>query len=840
MEIEKDELFSLAEKYVETTGVSLFLTGKAGTGKTTFLRYITRTTAKRFVVLAPTGVAAINAGGSTIHSFFQLPLCPYLPDVKELVTEYQMPDKFRSLRRERARIIRTLDLLIIDEISMVRADLLDAVDMMLRRYRRHDQPFGGVQLLMIGDAQQLSPVVAPGEKQYLAQVYDSPYFFSSKALRSLHYVTLELSKVYRQKDADFLEILNSIRENAVTPAVLAKLNSRVGGDLMADGAAGEGAADGSAGSASASAASAGRSSASASAASAGRSSAPASAAEPIRLVTHNVQANEYNLRKMNALPMEFVSFTADVEGEFPENSFPAEQLLSLKVEAQVMFVRNASDGSYYNGRIGRVSSIENGASDTSAECVRNLDNAIVTVEFDDGSSVVVEPVTWENVQYELDGESGDILPNVVGTFRQLPLRAAWAITIHKSQGLTFDRVVIDAGAAFAFGQVYVALSRCRSLEGVSLETPVRPSVIYSDQAVSAFNAQMPQLEGVRAELQPAALRYLYDQLRDIFDFGDLLSLLRLLNKAWAPSLQKLYPSVTSDLREALLKLGDAEQVAAKFRRQLSQLERAECAEGTGISVAAGTSASAASSSTCASSAMESSSLSEATQQRLSKASEYFLPLMEALRRTCVLAFTSEIDAQTTKKLVKEASGDALTQLEIRCKAMEAILGGGFRLDEYSRIRTKCLLDDHKGVSRKRRVRKGELERMAGGVHGGAAGQGSAAHGGVHAGAAGQSGVPVHGASGQGGASADGSLNMTGAEALEVNEELRERLMEWRSAQFKKDNVPAYKIMHQSTLMEIATLVPTSPLELLKVNGFGEKSFQKYGDAVLAICREFKA
>lgn len=817
MEIEKDELFSLAEKYVETTGVSLFLTGKAGTGKTTFLRYITQSTSKRFVVLAPTGVAAINAGGSTIHSFFQLPLCPYLPDVKELVTEYQMPDKFRSLRRERARIIRTLDLLIIDEISMVRADLLDAVDMMLRRYRRHDQPFGGVQLLMIGDAQQLSPVVAPGEKQYLAQVYNSPYFFSSKALRSLHYVTLELSKVYRQKDADFLEILNSIRENAVTPEILGKLNSRVGVDLMADGAAGEGAADGSAGSASASAASA------------GRSSASASAAEPIRLVTHNAQANEYNLRKMNALPTEFVSFTADVEGEFPENSFPAEQLLSLKVGAQVMFVRNASDGSYYNGRIGRVSSIENGASDTSAESLKNLDNAIVTVEFDDGSTVVVEPVKWENVQYVLDDESGDILPNVVGSFRQLPLRAAWAITIHKSQGLTFDRVVIDAGAAFAFGQVYVALSRCRSLEGVSLETPVRPSVIYSDQAVSAFNAQMPQLDGVRAELQPAALRYLYDQLRDIFDFGEQLSLLRLLNKAWAPSLQKLYPSVTSDLREALLKLGDAEQVAAKFRRQLSQLERAECAEGTGISVAAGTSASAASSGSSAPAAMESSSLSEATQQRLSKASEYFLPLMEALRRTCVLAFTSEIDAQTTKKLVKEASGDALTQLEIRCKAMEAILGGGFRLDEYSRIRTKCLLDDHKGVSRKRRVRKGELERMAGGVHGGAAGQGSAAHGGVHA-----------GASGQGGASADGSLNMTGAEALEVNEELRERLMEWRSAQFKKDNVPAYKIMHQSTLMEIATLVPTSPLELLKVNGFGEKSFQKYGDAVLAICREFKA
>ena len=200
MDMEKDEIFETAERYVKATGRSVFLTGKAGTGKTTFLKYITETTAKRFVVLAPTGVAAINAGGSTIHSFFQLPLCPYLPDVKELITEYQMPERYRSLRRERAKIIRTLDLLIIDEISMVRADLLDAVDMTLRKYRRNDSPFGGVQLLMIGDAQQLSPVVKENERQYMSQVYPSPYFFHSKALSRLSYVTIELQKVHRQDD----------------------------------------------------------------------------------------------------------------------------------------------------------------------------------------------------------------------------------------------------------------------------------------------------------------------------------------------------------------------------------------------------------------------------------------------------------------------------------------------------------------------------------------------------------------------------------------------------------------------------------------------------------------
>ena len=217
----------MAERYVNCTGRSVFLTGKAGTGKTTFLKYIAQSTMKRFVILAPTGVAAINAGGSTIHSFFQLPLCPYLPDVKELITEYQTPEKFRSLRKERQKIIRTLDLLIIDEISMVRADILDAVDMTLRRYRHNDLPFGGVQLLMIGDAQQLSPVVKEDERQYMQQVYQSPYFFHSKALKKLSYITIELREVYRQKDKGFLDILNAVRENRVTSALLDTLNSRL-------------------------------------------------------------------------------------------------------------------------------------------------------------------------------------------------------------------------------------------------------------------------------------------------------------------------------------------------------------------------------------------------------------------------------------------------------------------------------------------------------------------------------------------------------------------------------------------------------------------------------------
>ena len=372
--MEKDEIFKLAERYVEATGRSVFLTGKAGTGKTTFLRHITQTTGKRFVVLAPTGVAAINAGGSTIHSFFQLPLCPYLPDVKELVTEYQMPERYRSLRKERIKIIRTLDLLIIDEISMVRADLMDAMDMTLRKYRHNDKPFGGVQLLMIGDAQQLSPVVKENERQYISQVYQSPYFFHSKALQSLSYVTIELQKVYRQQDQDFVNILNGIRENNPTAEIQRSLNSRVNAFENSD--------------------------------------------DVIRLTTHNAQAEKVNSMKLDELPGEAKTFGAEIEGEFPENSYPADEVLTLKKGAQVMFIRNDSEAGFYNGKIGKVSEIKA--------------NGQVTVTDSDGLDIIVSHAEWTNSQYVLDDKSGEIQQSVVGTFKQLPLRIAWAITIHKS------------------------------------------------------------------------------------------------------------------------------------------------------------------------------------------------------------------------------------------------------------------------------------------------------------------------------------------------------------------------------------------------------------------------
>ena len=698
--MEKDKIFETAERFVKWTGRSVFLTGKAGTGKTTFLRYMTETVGKRFVVLAPTGVAAINAGGSTIHSFFQLPLCPYLPDVKELVTEYQMPEKYRSLKKERVKIIRTLDLLIIDEISMVRADLLDAVDMTLRRYRRNDKPFGGVQLLMIGDAQQLSPVVRENERHYMAQVYPSPYFFHSKALQKLDYVTIELQKVHRQKDERFLEILNAIRENRTDQKTLDSLNARVNAFSGND------------------------------------------EEEVIRLTTHNAQADEVNARKLAELPGEAYEFAADIDGDFPENIYPADEVLTLKKGAQVMFIRNDSNGEYYNGKIGKIEEIGPGG--------------VVSVADSDGGLVTVAPVDWENSQYVLDEETKEIRQSIAGTFRQIPLRIAWAITIHKSQGLTFDKVIIDAGAAFAFGQVYVALSRCRSLEGISLDTPVRSSSIYSDMHVADFNASMPSAESVLERLGDEEKAYHFNLLREVFDLESLCIRLGLLKKLWREHLSELYSSEYQNLMQRIDKAEEARKTADAFRAQITRIEAAR---------------------------MENDSF---LNERLKKASEYFLPVIEDIRSWIIKVSCLEIDNKEVKKKVKEASDEAMICLDILFRTLELIQAYGFVAENYNRIKTDCVLED-RSRTRTRKLKK--IERQT-------------------------------------------------DEPGTVNEHLRERLQEWRMQRFKKDNVPAYTIMHQSTLMDIAALVPKTKAELLRIKGFGDAKFAKYGEEILEITKEF--
>ena len=458
--MENNEL-KAAWDFVEKTGRSVFLTGKAGTGKTTFLRDVVRNSSKRVVVVAPTGIAAINAGGVTIHSFFQLPLHPFIPGVK-------MESKF-AFSKEKRSIIRTIDILVIDEISMVRSDLLDAVDSVLRRFRDRTRPFGGVQLLMIGDLQQLTPVVTDEEASLLSQYYKTPYFFGSHALEKIDYVTIELKKVYRQQDEAFISILNAVRSGRPSADVMRELNARYIPDFTPDPEEGY-----------------------------------------IRLATHNNTANSYNEQQLEQLEGPLHSFHAEISGAFPEYSYPTELQLDLKEGAQVMFVKNdpSSEKRYYNGKIGHV--------------VEFLEDMILVKCPDDDEVIAVEPLEWENSKYVINEQTQEMETEVQGVFRQYPLRLAWAITIHKSQGLTFDKAIIDAAASFASGQVYVALSRCRTLEGMVLATPLRQSAVMTDLLVEdyiqvqekAATESLSRLESIKEE-------YFSQLLGDMFDFRNL-------------------------------------------------------------------------------------------------------------------------------------------------------------------------------------------------------------------------------------------------------------------------------------------------------------------------------
>ena len=451
----------MAWDFVEHTGRSIFLTGKAGTGKTTFLKTVVEHSSKRCIVVAPTGVAAINAGGMTIHSFFQLPFSPFVPNA-------QIKSKF-DFGKEKRKIISSLDLLIIDEISMVRSDLLDAIDSVLRRFRDRYKPFGGVQLLMIGDLQQLTPVVTPEDERMLAPYYDTPYFFGSKALAQIDYVTIQLEMVYRQQDDIFLALLNHIREGQPTAEDLQLLNSRCQPTFI-----------------------------------------PKSEEGYIRLTTHNQMANHYNESELQKLPGHPYTYHARIDGTFPEYSYPTAETLTLKVGAQVMFVKNDPSGShrYFNGRIGHVTYAD--------------ESRLEVFCPGDAEAIEVEPLEWENSRYTLNPETREIESEVLGKFSQLPLRLAWAITIHKSQGLTFERAIIDASLSFAPGQVYVALSRCKTLEGLVLASRIEPQAIINDERVDSYISH--QEEAARQSIEQLPMlkdeyyRYL---LMELFDFKDI-------------------------------------------------------------------------------------------------------------------------------------------------------------------------------------------------------------------------------------------------------------------------------------------------------------------------------
>lgn len=623
MDTVPNKQLQLATDFVRYTDKNLFLTGKAGTGKTTFLKNLKVHTFKRMVVVAPTGVAAINAGGVTIHSFFQLPFGPQVPDNSRQnhADAGSKAARYQRFNREKINIIKSLDLLVIDEISMVRADLLDAIDQVLRRYRNRLKPFGGVQLLMIGDLQQLAPIARDQDWELLRQYYDSVFFFSSRALQQTDYVSIELQHIYRQRDAVFIKLLNKVRENNLDAEAVDLLNQRFKPGFE-----------------------------------------PAEDEGYITLTTHNYQARDINERKLNAIKGKSHQFKATVSGDFPENTYPTDETLTLKEGAQVMFIKNDPSPvkEFYNGKIGKLIRIE--------------DDGLVVQCPGEEWPITVVPLEWQNCRYALDDKSQEITETIVGTFKQYPLRLAWAVTIHKSQGLTFEKAIIDAQAAFAHGQVYVALSRCVSYEGMVLSSRINRYAIKNDGSVSQFVRNVSENQPDENKLEEAMLEYERSLLMELYDFKPMLWHVKALLKTIYEHKQVMGDVMLKHFKaiEAQLKT-DFIDVAEKFMHQLNAL----LAENPHI---------------------EKNTL---LQQRIKKASGYFAP------RFSSLAFAESPALETENKAIRKAYQAAFDRLmadaQVKKSCLESCING-FVLSSYLETRAKAAIEKPE-VKRKARPRE---------------------------------------------------------------------------------------------------------------------------------------
>lgn len=597
---------ALAREIIENTDTNLFLTGKAGTGKTTFLRHLRSESPKRMVVLAPTGIAAINAGGVTIHSFFQLSFAPFVPGSR-------YPNEGFKMTRQKLRLIRSIDLLVIDEVSMVRADLLDAVDATLRRYRDHAHPFGGVQLLLIGDLQQLAPVVKEEEWAMLGQYYDSPFFFASKALQQTNYATIELKTVYRQSDEHFLLLLNAIREGKADEKTLLQLNSRC---LPAF--------------------------------------TPNREDGYIRLVTHNHQAHQVNNAELEKIDAPAREYKAIVKGKFPEMSYPTDEVLVLKKGAQVMFVKNDTEKRYFNGMIGEVVEL-------------NGKSLLVRPEGADDAFEVF-PESWTNSRYAIDERTKEIKEEVEGEFVQIPLRLAWAITIHKSQGLTFDRVIIDASLAFAHGQTYVALSRCRTLQGIVLNRPLTSSSVILDSTVEGFTNQMYQRCPQPSSVEVMRREFAIHLLTDLFSFINIRVKMAAIVRHIEEHLYRLYPESLAGYKQ-LLSTFDMQMVAVASRFALQY--GAMLGPG-GLEL-----------------------VDEALQGRIKKGADYFykqlIPVYQHIVGTNLPTDNKEVERKLT-----EIVGETILLLRVKSRLLKWTATEGFATQEYMKKRARVALEEESG------------------------------------------------------------------------------------------------------------------------------------------------
>ncbi len=511
---ENNTVFQLATDFINQTSEHIFLTGKAGTGKTTFLRYIRENTHKITVVAAPTGVAAINAGGITLHSLFQLPFEPFLPGIS---SNSSRKNKF-SFSKQKQDLIRQLELLIIDEVSMLRADILDAIDATLRRIRQNSRPFGGVQMLYIGDLFQLPPVAKDDEWRLLKDYYPSTFFFHSHAIQQTRPIYIELKKVYRQGDPVFIDLLNRVRNNIITNEDIQALNDRYIPNFN-----------------------------------------PSDEEKYITLTTHNYKADQINSRKLAELPTKDQILTGEIQGDFPDYALPTDVRLRLKEGAQIMFIKNDMEDPrrYYNGKIAIVSRI--------------VDEKLYVYIPEIDTEIAVTKEIWRNVRYTLNKESGEVEEEELGTFIQYPVRLAWAITIHKSQGLTFEKAIIDIGSSFAAGQAYVALSRCTTLDGIVLHSIIRPNCVMTDEYAINFSKQEKDQDELHSIFKQGKRKFWAERLLQYFDWKQMYTILREMEKLLEDKDSDEYVAAHKLLKEFRKEVYGLENISLKFQHQLTAM-----------------------------------------------------------------------------------------------------------------------------------------------------------------------------------------------------------------------------------------------------------------------------
>lgn len=602
----------LAFNFVQYTNRNVFLTGKAGTGKTTFLHNLKSVSPKRMIIVAPTGIAAINAGGVTIHSFFQLPFGPFIPsEDNNYGKSTGFHQNIHKFNKEKINIIKSLDLLVIDEISMVRADLLDGIDDVLRRFKDKSRPFGGVQLLMIGDIQQLAPVVKEDEWEILKPWYNTAYFFSSRALLKTKYVSIELRHIYRQSDKIFIDLLNKVRENKADVGTLDELNKRYNPTIAKNTPEGY-----------------------------------------IILTTHNHKAKAINEHKLGQIESKSFKFKADIQGDFPEYAYPTDYELTLKKGAQVMFIKNDHSPAklYYNGKIG---------------IIERIDTDTISVKCpDDPQSIPVMKSEWHNSKYTINEETGEIKENIEGTFTQYPLKLAWAITIHKSQGLTFEKAIIDANASFTHGQVYVALSRCKTLEGMILSSKLSLESIKSDINVQEFSREVESNPPDIELLEQSKYEYQQSLIFELFDFNQIKEQVIYCLRLYQQNIESLHTGLKDNLEQVLLCVNTHLMgIADKFKPQIIQM--------LGFQPNA--------------------EKNQQLNERIVKASVYF----EEKIKNIVLKALEDIVVESDNKSVRKSVNEALDKVKINLLVKADCLSKckeGFDVKSYLDIRAKSYIE----------------------------------------------------------------------------------------------------------------------------------------------------